>query len=62
MRESHRLRSASVAAFVGAWEHTEAMRSEAKLPTALARFGLLPKRYDARQTDVVTMSVAGALR
>jgi poly(3-hydroxybutyrate) depolymerase len=53
---------ASVEAFVGAWEHTESMRAEAKLPIALARFGLLPRRYDARQTDVRSMSVAPAER
>ena len=35
-----------VNAFVGGWAHGRFMRSDTGLPIALARFGLLPERFD----------------
>jgi pimeloyl-ACP methyl ester carboxylesterase len=52
----------TVEAFVGRWAHSTMMYATAGLPTALARFGLLPRQFDRLPAGVVRLYPQDATR
>jgi hypothetical protein len=55
-------RRAPLQAFVGGWRHSAEMRATCYLPVALARFGLLPKRFATCPPGVRLITPSGRLR